>query len=419
MSPDSAVFVMPRTGGEWRNAVGLWVTAAGWATAAQQVYGSSWVVTPDAVATPDEVLAYTTPTDAPEGARRNLRGPELVRTAAKDVVRARRAFRGFDPTTSPQMQTAHPAFVWLHHDLFASAGIDLAKRYGCPSVSYVHAPQVWEAERWGVHRPGWSRLLERAAERPQLLASDVVACVSREVGNEVVSRFGVSPERIVESPMAVDANRFTPSISGVRIREKFGLEEAFVVGWAGTFRGFHGLDDTVEAFARFARTEPRARLLLIGSGRARAAIEDLVRRRGLSGLVVFTGGVPHLEMPLYLAAMDVAITSANAGDGFHYSPQKLREYLAMGRPSIAPRIGEVPFAVNDGEHALLYEPGDVDDLAEKLLLLHDDQGAADWLGAQGRQHMLRTGTWAVRLRDLCASPPFSRTEGRAQGTMKR
>ena len=404
MTADTAVFVMPRTSAEWRNAVGLWVTVAGWAAAAEKAFGSSWVVTPDAVATPDEVLGYTTPTEAPTGARRRFRGPEFARTGVKDALRSRRAFKSFDPDTAPRLREVDPAFVWLHHDLFATAGIELARTWDCPSVSYVHAPQVWEAARWGVKRPGWSHVLERTGERPQLQASDVVACVSAEVGDEVVARFGVPRDRVVVSPMAVDADRFTPSVSGARIRETFGLGDAFVVGWAGTFRGFHGLDDTVEAFGQLASTDARARLLLVGSGSAREAIEELVRRRGLSNRVVFAGGIPHLEMPEYLAAMDVAVTSASASDGFHYSPQKLREYLAMARPSIAPRIGEVPTAVTDGEHALLYEPGNIDDLHDQLQRYRYDAALAARLGAAGREQMLQTGTWEVRLCDLMASP---------------
>jgi glycosyltransferase involved in cell wall biosynthesis len=407
MTADSAVFVMPRTSAEWRNAVGLWVTVAGWAAAADKAFGSAWVVTPDAVATPDEVLGYTTPSEAPTGARRRFRGPEFARTAAKDALRSRRAFKSFDPATSPRLCDAEPAFVWMHHDIFATAGVDLARRWNCPLVSYVHAPQVWEAARWGVKRPGWSHLLERTAERPQLVASDVVACVSSEVGDEVVTRFGVDTDRIVVSPMAVDADRFTPSVSGERIREKFGLHDAFVVGWAGTFRGFHGLDDTVEAFGQLAGTDERARLLLVGSGSAREALEELVHRRGLTDRVVFAGGIPHLEMPEHLAAMDVAVTSASAADGFHYSPQKLREYLAMARPSIAPRIGEVPSAVTDGEHALLYEAGDVDDLYDRMQRFREDAALGSRLGAAGRAHMLRTGTWEVRLRDLVTALPIS------------
>ena len=89
------------------------------------------------------------------------------------------------------------------------AGAPLALRHRCPLVSYVHAPQVWEAAQWGVRRPGWGRLVERYGERPQLVASDVVAVVSDEVAAQV-ARLGVDERRILVSPMAVDARAIRP-----------------------------------------------------------------------------------------------------------------------------------------------------------------------------------------------------------------
>ena len=100
--------------------------------------------------------------------------------------------------------------VWQHHDLFQSPGQAISRRHRCPLVSFVDAPLVWEARRWGVARPGWGRLVERYGEWPQLRASDVVACLSDEVAHEVV-RLGVPRERIVFSPTAVDVDRFAPA----------------------------------------------------------------------------------------------------------------------------------------------------------------------------------------------------------------
>ena len=111
-------------------------------------------------------------------------------------------------------------------------------------------------------------------------------------------------------------------------------------------------------------------------------------------------------MPSYVAAMDVAVVSALPDSAFHYSPQKLREYLACGRPVVAPRVGEVPRAIREGLHGLLYAPGDASDLAIQIGRIHDDRALAHRLGVAGREHILKTGTWEVRLRDLLASRAF-------------
>jgi glycosyltransferase involved in cell wall biosynthesis len=404
-TPDRALFVMPRDGSQWRNAVGLWVTVAGWAAAGARRFGSSWIVTPGETVDADGALAFTTPTRGRAPARAS-RVPLVVKTAVKDgrqAVRAERFRRAALPTEAREGPTA---FVWQHHDVFARAGSAIAKELGVPLVSYVHAPQVWEAASWGVERPGWGALVERYGERPALLESDVVACVSTAVAQEL-GRFGVDPARIVVSPMAVDPERFRPDPgAGARVRERLALGDGPVIGWAGTFRGFHGVEDLVEAFARLDGADAKARLLLVGAGPAREQVETLAHRLHLDDRVVFADAVAHVEMPGYLGAMDIAVASANPTGGFHYSPQKLREYLACGCAAIAPDIGEVPGAVEDGRDALLYEAGNVESLEARLRELVESPARRAELARAGREHVVATATWDVRLRDLLESDAF-------------
>ena len=74
--------------------------------------------------------------------------------------------------------------------------------------------------------------------------------------------------------------------------------------------------------------------------------------------VVMTGTVGYLEIPEHVAAMDVAVITDRGTGSFHYSPLKLREYMAAGKAVIAPRIGEMARWLADGEDAVLVESGD-------------------------------------------------------------
>jgi len=401
-----AVFVMPRPGTEWASAAALWITVAGWASAARALLGGAWVATPSGVVSPEEVLEYTRPRVASAGpSRKPVRVPEVVRTALKDSRRMHvmRSYR--DVGEQAAWRDAELAFVWQHHDLFHRAGAPLARRRGCPLVSYVHAPQVWEAAQWGVRRPGWGTLLERHAERPQLLESDVVAVVSEEVAAEVV-RLGVDERRVLVSPMAVDAERFAPGSAGADVRARFGLDGAFVVGWTGSFRKFHGLDAAIDAFAQLLHTAPGSRLLLVGDGAERSQLERQARTLGIGDAVVFAGAVAHEDLPALLGAMDVTVVTARAGEGFHYSPLKMREYLAAACPVVAPNVGDIGRTVTDGVDGLLYEAGDVTGLARCLNSLHADADLRASVGAAGRTLMLEHGTWKVQLDRLLASAPY-------------
>ncbi len=363
--PTAAAFVMPRPSHSWGGAAALWVTAAGWAAAAERRLGNAWVIGPDEIACPARALELAGESPpATSGTSRHRWIPTPLRIAAKDARNLRRA-RGWRDVGDEGPWASHAvAFVWQHHDVFFGAGEPLARRHDCPLVLYVHAPQVWEATRWGVRRPGWGAALERLGERPHLLRADVVLCVSEEVATEV-RRLDVPADRVLVSPMAVDANRFSPAVSGAGVRERFGLGARPVVGWAGSFRAFHGIEDAIRAFVRVVERHPDSSLLLVGGGSQQASIKMLVHESGLGESVVFTGPVPASEVPAYVAAMDVPLVVARAGQGFHYSPLKLREFMSAGKATVAPRVGDVARTIADGESGVLYDPGDIDELSDR------------------------------------------------------
>jgi len=371
----------------------MWLAVAGWAAAGREIWGRSWLFTPEGVLTPEEARALasrrTGSVNAPSSWRRFV--PRVLKTAAKDIREWRRAARFARDMPHGAWERANLAFVWQRHDLFQKAGHDLARRLGVPLVLSVDAPVVWEARRWGVRRPGWGRLLERVGEDPLLRAADLVACISEEVAEEVARR-GVSSERILVTPNGVDIHLFNPDVSGSAVRKRYSLGDAFVLGWIGSFHKFHGLDLAIEVAAALREDLPELRLLLVGDGLDRARIEAQVRRLNLRN-VVFTGTVDHSDIPSHIAAMDVPLVLSPADDAFHYSPLKLREYMACGRPVIAPRIGELRDFISDGEDGLLVEPGNVPSLVAAIRRLYENPDLQASIGFAARSKMVRDGSW--------------------------
>lgn len=399
------MFVMPRSTTAWAGSAALWITVAGWAAAAERRFGHAWVAAPDATASPAEALDFASPAPRPGRlASRRLRAwvPEVAVTAAKDLrlLAAHRRFRdlaGERPWDGVRLE-----LVWQHHDLFPGPGAALARRRRAPLVSFVHAPQVWEAARWGVRRPLWGRLVERFSERPQLLAADLVACVSEEVAVEV-RRLGVPGERVLVTPMSVDATRFDPAVSGAEVRARHGLEGRFVFGWTGSFRKFHGLDLLVRAFAGVAAERPGAMLLLVGDGPEAAPVRRLAEELGVAEHVVWTGAVPPRDVPAHVAAMDVALVLARDAESFHYSPLKLREFMMCGKPVVVPAAGEMTRQLADGRDAVFYRPGSADDLARAMLRLRDHPERAAEIARAGHRFAAGGGTWEAQLERLLAA----------------
>jgi len=166
----------------------------------------------------------------------------------------------------------------------------------------------------------------------------------------------------------------------VRYGVKLGLERAFVVGFVGWIRPWHGVDRLVDAVARLAPERPELHLLLVGDGPAMDGLREQVRARGIHDRVHFTGAVPADAIPAHIAAMDVAV-QPDVTD--YASPIKLFEYLALARPVIAPdkpNIGEV---VEHDVSALLFKPGDVGELSGAIQRLHAEPGLRERIAQRG------------------------------------
>jgi glycosyltransferase involved in cell wall biosynthesis len=98
-------------------------------------------------------------------------------------------------------------------------------------------------------------------------------------------------------------------------------------------------------------------------------------------------------MPGCIGAMDVAVAPYDASPDFYFSPLKLFEYMAAGRPVIAAGIGQIAECLRDGETGLLYPPGDVSALAQRIGQVIDDPDGARRLGEAARAEAIANHSW--------------------------
>jgi glycosyltransferase involved in cell wall biosynthesis len=405
-----AVFVLPTLTSGQQGPVAAYVSTAGWAAAAARVVGAAWIVTPSGILTPDDARrrASESQLSSADAASWRSRLPVAVKTALKDAREYRRA-RSFRVDHDGPWRDHDLAFVWQRHELFQVAGFELASALSVPSVVFVPATLVWQAGVWGVHRPGWGRALERFGERGPLRRADVVACGTDAVVDEVV-RIGVDPARVVVTPTGVDTEIFAAGAAAGDVRARLGLGDRFVVGWVGSFRRFHAIDQAVTALTGVENVS----LLLVGDGPERRRVEEIAAAAGVD--VVCTGTVDHRELPAYLGAMDAALVLSAPGAAFHYSPLKLAEYLAAGVPVVAAKAGALPERLHDGVDSVLVPPGDTAGLRDALVRLRDDPDERGRLGRAGRAAAVDRWSWdqSVRIVLEHLAQPEGRTRGRSQ-----
>ncbi len=391
-----AICIVPISHRRSSGPLAVWLLAAGWAEAAEQLLGRSFVVGPEGgVLSPGEARAAASQPELHTARTSRKRRFRLLRTLIKDMGQRGSARQFRNQVLQDLASREQPEFVWQHHQVFHDVGWSLAQKLQCPFVLHVDAPIVWEAEQWGVSRPVWGRWLERYGEIPQIQRADLVTCPSAEVAEQLTAR-GIDEQRIMVTPGGVNLKTFHPSAGATEVRQKYNLQDKFVIGWTGSFRRFHGVDVALRAFATFQKSHPETALLLVGDGPERPQLQRLADELQLNH-VVFTGTLNHVDMPNHIAAMDVALVLAPPNGTFHYSPLKLREYMACCVPVIAPKSGELERIFHDGEDVMLVEGRSAADLSRAIQALYSNPERAQSISTAARKLMEREGAWELQV----------------------
>lgn len=268
--------------------------------------------------------------------------------------------------------------VYERYSLWSTAGIDHARRAGIPSVLEVNAPLVEEQER---HR----RLVHR--DGALAVAAHVVGGATATIAvSEPVAAWARArtpdPGRVHIVPNGVDLHRITPPTTPNDHRRDHDPARTFTVGFLGSLKPWHGLDVLVDAMARLRGP---GHLVLIGDGPQRADIEARAHRLGIGDRVHLVGAVAPDQVGARLQGLDVAVAPYPAGVDHYFSPLKVFEYLAAGRPVVASAVGQIPSLLTHDREALLVAPGDPDALAVALAALRDDPARRRRLGRAARR----------------------------------
>jgi PEP-CTERM/exosortase A-associated glycosyltransferase len=273
--------------------------------------------------------------------------------------------------------------------------LHVGRQRGIPVVYEVRA--LWEdaavdhgRTREGSLRYGASRALESFALRH----ADHVTTICEGLRDEIAAR-GIARDRITVIPNAVDTDEFRSGTEpDAALRRRLGLEGATVIGFAGSFYAYEGLDLLIEAAALLAPRLPALKLLLVGGGFQEQALKSLAAERGLADRVIFTGRVPHGAVSRYYDLIDVlAYPRHRMRLTDLVTPLKPLEAMAQGRMFVASDVGGHRELVRDGETGFLFPAGDADALARTLEAVLARRAEWPRLSAQARHFVETERTW--------------------------
>jgi len=197
-------------------------------------------------------------------------------------------------------------------------------------------------------------------------------------------------------PNAVDPKEFRLGCeTDPVLRRQFGLERAIVIGFAGSFYAYEGLDLLIEAASMLVQRRLDVRVLLVGGGPQEQALKTLAAQHGLSKKVIFAGRIPQAEVRRYYGLVDVlAYPRRRMRLTEIVTPLKPLEAMAMGKMFVASDVGGHRELVRDGETGFLFPAGDARALADCIECLLEQRD--DWprVRERARNFVETERTWA-------------------------
>jgi len=259
--------------------------------------------------------------------------------------------------------------VRLIRAYFGHGGIRMlpvSKKLNIPLVTSFHGALVTSISKswWYLRRQ--KTLFEKG---------DLFLARSEDTKKEMVD-LGCKPEKIIVHYGGIDLNKF-------RFRKKPPDGERIKILMCGRFVEKKGFEYGIRAFAKLGKIHKNVALTLIGDGKLRKKMENLVDSLNLSDSVQFLGMLPHEEVQREMEASDIFLSpNATAWDGNREGiPNTIKEAMATGLPVVSTYHAGIPELVIDKKTGFLIPEKDVDALVDRLdyLIAHPGGGEVQFI----------------------------------------
>ena len=338
----------------------------------------------------------------------------------------------------PMVKTAcdvlRPSYIYERLCLGNYAAALLSRELQIPYIIEYNGSEISMQKSFDKTAPYYTDVYLKAEEVAFRQAA-LISVISEHVKNDLLSR-GVDARKILVNPNGADLDSYAPAdaVEKRRIRSGLGFTNRDrVIGFTGTFGGWHGIDVLAAAIPRICAADPDAQFLIIGDGTHKPQLDAEVERHGVQARVRRVGRVPQADGARLLQACDLYVSPHNTHmvDGrFFGSPTKIFEYMAMGGGIVASdleQIGEVlspALRVADlsrsdlvvgQQRSVLCTPGDVDEFVAGVVGLVRRPDVCSAIGRNSRQAVADHYSWhrhVERLWTFAAEMP--RDTGRTQ-----
>ena len=199
---------------------------------------------------------------------------------------------------------------------------------------------------------------------------------------------GVPENKVTYIAYGTDVDMFNPHVDGSSIRKELGVDDQFVVLYAGALGQANDIDTILRAAERL-KDEDKTCFVLFGDGKERNRLQAEAERMNISNLI-FAGVRPKRDMPQVVASADVCLAILQDIPMFRTTyPNKVFDYMAAGRATVLVIDGITRQMIESSSGGVYVQPGDAAMLAEKVLELSKDPERVKQMGGDAREYLVK------------------------------
>ncbi len=264
-----------------------------------------------------------------------------------------------------------PDIVHTHASLSARLA---AKRAGAGIINTKHCI---DGRTTGIRRFAGALINDRYC--------DSIIAVSEAVKRNIAEN-GVPDDKISVIYGGINPVKVLDDREKSLAREKWGIGEEVVVGIVARLTEVKGHKYFIDAAEIISRDNDNVRFFIAGIGPKEEELKELIKQKGLTDKVVFTGFVDEIYEVFNIIDINVISSLSEA------LCLSLIEGMSVGKPSVAADTGGIPEVIKNGYNGFLVPAGDAEGLADAILKLIHDPGLRKAMGDRGREIMEKSFT---------------------------
>lgn len=271
--------------------------------------------------------------------------------------------------------------VFPHNSVSGLAALPLARLLGKRTVYHVN--DLSTEYRYAGARRKWEKMLFRVLvlfEHMTFRWADLLLVPTR-VMRRYIAGTGVNADRILLAPDGALMDQF----NGAKTPHDY-----LMVIHHGNLAECSGTMTLIEAAPQILAKYPATRFYILGQGEQEEVLKQRAAALGLGEAVVFTGWISYAEMCRMVVSSDIGvIPRTDILPNHAITTGKIMEYWASRTVVVASRLEGISEVAEDGTDAVLFRPGDPDDLAEKIIRLAGDAALRKRLADAGYEKVKR------------------------------